>query len=401
MTTVFGDSGLTISTLAEVILAIANRYKAAYGDNVRVDDPDGVVGRNARILSETKHDVLTELAATVAALLPSTSSVTLLEELVKFNGITRNVASKSTATVTITANAAGCTVPAGSLVATSDGVQFETDAQIVVASGLTGNVAVTAVEEGAQEAAAGTITTILTPVYGWASVTNAAAATPGDARETDPQLRARRWDTAQGTGPHSPAAILSALKDINGVTKAMVEVNNGNATNSNGVPGHTIRAIVAGGAAQDIGDSLFGPGYGSVGSGVGTYGTESVACTDSDSGQSGTVYYDIASAVDIYIEVRTRKLSDYPAGGDDFIKAAIVDLFDGELEINDVAIDAYGLGDNVTSGQIYTPCNSVQGHLVQAIYVEKAASPSETEVEIDNDEYATTATAKITITAVT
>lgn len=399
MSTVFDDNGLTISTLSEVLLAIANRYKAAYGDNVRVDDPDGVVGRHARILSEVKHDILTELAATVAGLTPSTSSGTLLEELVKFNGITRNVASKSTATVTITANSAGCTVPSGSLVATADGVQFETDSELVVGGGLSDYVTVTAVEDGAQAAAAGTITTILTPIYGWASVTNANDATAGDARETDPQLRARRWQRAQGTGSHSKTAIESALLDLDGVTKAKVIENKGSSTSDEGVPGHALWVIVAGGTDQEIADSLYGPGYGSVGGGIGTWGADkSVIPTGGDD----YIKWDVADPVNIYVTVETYKIpGEYPSGGDDAIAEAIVDFFNGELEINDVAVEPFDLGDDVTVGRLYTPCNSVPGHWVRNIYISKSASPTtSTDIDIANNEYAITDTTKITVTQV-
>jgi len=400
--TIINDNGITIPTLAEKLEAIRTRYKSAYGDNVRVDDVDGVVGRHAGVLSETFHDLLTELAATVSGLLPSTSTGTLLEELVKFNGITRNVATKSTATVTVYSNAAGCTIPEGSIVATAEGIQFETDSEVILGASTDDDVTVTAIDEGAQEAAADTITEILTPVLGWASVNNDAAATAGNARETDPQLRTRRWEAAVGVGLHSPSAIKKALADLDDVTKVAVEVNNGTTTNANGVPPQHVRAIVKGGADQDIADSLFGPGAGSVGAGIGTYGSESAVSTDVDSGQSGTVYWERSVDVPIYITVRTYKIPrEYPANGDDLMKDAILDFFAGDLEINDVSVDPFDLGDDVVSSRLYTPCNAISGHWVRSVLISKTESPtSSTDLSIATNEIAVTDADKIVIQGV-
>src|SRR4030042_862978 len=190
---IFSTSGLTIQTQEEVLADLRLRFKAKYGDTCRVDDVDGVLGRLAAILAEAKSDTLNDLAATVAGLLPSTSIGTLLQDRVKFNGIERNVASKSTVALTVYSNAAGCTIPEGSIVATVTGVQFETDIAVVVPPSDSRTVTATAIEDGALEAPAGTLTEIVTPVFGWGSVTNLSDAVTGNARETDPALRARRW----------------------------------------------------------------------------------------------------------------------------------------------------------------------------------------------------------------
>ncbi|HXK37385.1 MAG TPA: baseplate J/gp47 family protein [Candidatus Paceibacterota bacterium] len=388
---IFSTSGLTIQTQEEVLADLRLRFKAKYGDTCRVDDVDGVLGRLAAILAEAKSDTLNDLAATVAGLLPSTSIGTLLEELVKFNGIERNVASKSTVALTVYSNAAGCTIPEGSIVATVTGVQFETDIAVVVPPSDSRTVTATAIEDGALEAPAGTLTEIVTPVFGWVSVTNLSDAVTGNARETDPALRARRWEAAKAVGLHHPSAIRKALLDINGVTAVLLEVNNGTVTNENGVPPQHVRAIVQGGADQDIGDSLFGPGAGSVGAGIGTWGDEEVLCEDTETGQTGTIYFDRAIPVPIYVTIQTVKnRAFYPADGDLLMKQAVVDFSEGNLEINDVLVTPFGLGDDVVSSRLYTAANAVPGHSVRAILISTTPNPtSDDDIAISNHQIAT------------
>lgn len=413
--TIFGPDGLDIPTLSEILASIRSRYKAAYGDDCRVDDVDGVVGRHAGVLSETKNHCLSELAATVAGLLPSTSTGALLEEMVKFNGITKNYASKSTVILSVTANEAGSTIPDLALVATQTGIEFEISGPVVLAPYETKtNVSATAVNAGAYAAPAGTITQILTPVYGWESVTNAADAIVGNAEETDPALRKRRWEAAQAVGLHHPSMIKKALRNLPDVTEVAVEINNGTTINENGVPPGHVRAIVIGGDDQDIADTLFGKtgnpgataigiaGAGSVAAGIGTYGDEEVVSTDTVEGQSETMYFDRGEWVPIYIDVRTKiDYAEFPMNGPDLIIAAILEFFAGTLEINDVPVDKFKLGDDVVSSRLYTPCNAVPGHSVRSVLISVAPNPtSDSDIPLSINQIATTDATKIKVTPV-
>jgi hypothetical protein len=391
MTTIFSSSGLTIPTRAEILEEIVAAFKSSFGDTCRVDDVDGVLGRIAGILADMKDDVLSELAATVGALLPSTSYGVFLEELMKFNGITKNVASKSTVTVTITANDAGCSVYEGDLVGTVTGVQFELDSDLVVGPGLSDDVTATAVEEGALAAPSGTIDQILTPRYGWASVTNDNDATIGNAVESDPAARLRRWQAASAVGLHHPSAIKKAISDLDNVTDCLVEVNHSSITNENGVPPQHVRVIVVGGDSDEIGQTLFGPGAGSIGAGIGTWGDQSVAV--SAEGQPDTIRFDRGTPINIFVIVRTHKGSGYPIDGDDRIKAAVLDFAAGDLEIvvddETVSVDPFHLGDDVVASRLFTPCNAVPGHSVRDVFIGIVANPTtDDDIAIANNEYA-------------
>lgn len=404
----FGISGLNIPTMSEILTAVKTRFKTAWGTDIRVDDPDGVFGRLAAILSEIKNDVLAELTATAAALLPSTSMGALLSEIVKFNGITRNVASHSTVTVTLSATAgAGTTIPNGALVGTSTGAQFEISGPVVIAAGLTDTALATAVEEGSVEAAATHLNQILTPVYGWESVNNVLDATLGDAVESDPALRARRWAAAVAVGLHHPSIIYKVLADLDDVTDTYVEVNNGTTTNSNGVPSGHIRAILIGGTDQDIADTLFGihplgalwpQGAGSIAGGIGSHGDEHVVATDSETGQTETMNFDRGVLLPIWITVNTVLNGSYPTDGNDQIKAAILEFFAGTLTIDGITVEKFKLGETVVSSRLYTPCNKVIGHSVREVLIGTSSGPnSQADIVLLLNQLATTDVDKIVI----
>ncbi len=77
-------------------------------------------------------------------------------------------------------------------------------------------------EAGETDAAIGEIDTIVTPIDGWETVTNLAAATPGRDRETDQEYRIRRQESLQITGGRSLNALRAQLLTLDGVLGAGV-----------------------------------------------------------------------------------------------------------------------------------------------------------------------------------
>lgn len=404
-------SGLVYPAWAALLDAMKARFRAAYGDDIRVDDPDGGMGRMARIIAERTSDILSDLGATVACLLPSTSNGAILDELVKFNGITRNVATNTTGQVTIYSNDYSLSLPpSGALCGTESGDEFNISGPVNIGPNSNTTVSVACTVEGAVQALAGTVTKIVTPYRGWESVTNALDFTPGDSRESDPNLRARRWAAALAVGLHHPSMIKKVLGDLTGVTEVFVDVNNGSVTSDSGVPPGNVRAILIGGTDQDIADTLFGihplgdaypRGAGSIAGGIGSFGSNFAVSTDPETSQSETMYFDRGIQIPIYITVNTVKLPTYPVDGDDQIKDAIVSFFDGDLEIDDVTVEPFHLGDDVVSSRIYTPCNKVSGHRVREVLISRTPGPnSQADIPMLNHELAVTDADKIYINGI-
>lgn len=152
-----------------------------------------------------------------------------LDNLALIVGVTRQEATKGTVTLTCTGTD-GTVITQGKIVegGGSDGKArwvISEDATIGAVTSGTVDVAAKAQDAGQIVATAGQITTIVTAVDGWDTVTNAAAADPGNDRETDSELRARRQRALQAAGATSTNAILSALLELDEVSGATVVDN--------------------------------------------------------------------------------------------------------------------------------------------------------------------------------
>ena len=315
------------------------------------------------------------------------------------NGITRNSDEFSTVTLSCTAEASGSSIPAGSLVSDpTTGNQFATDSLLVLGSSATDTVTATAVNSGVVTATASTLTQIDTPVFGWASVTNPADATVGQAEESDAALRLRRQLVAEGSGTASVEAIFRAVSDLDEVTEAQVFDNVTPATDSDGIPAHSIWVIVDAAAGAAIDSSIAEAIFDTKCAGIGMKGGTTVAHTTA-LGYSYDVKFDRVIDKDVWIEIDLTTDSNYPADGDDQIKAAIVEYFGGIFELADGTFaDGFGISDDIIYSRLFTPINSVQGHEVDALRIGFTVSPTGTAtLPIAKNEKGVTATAKITV----
>lgn len=379
----FDENGLIVDRYDEILNKTIADLKSVWGDGIKTD-PQSVIGQFLAIFSEAIADQ-NELIEAVANIFdPGAAEGVFLSELVRLNGITRNENLFSTGTLQVTANAAGSTIPAGSIVSDPNvGDKFATDVPVVVAPSGNANVSATAVEPGAIAAPAGTLTKIETPVFGWASVTNPADFSVGRDEETDTELRIRRQNAAEKTGIGTPTAIKAALADISGVNMVALEVNN-TASAIGSLPPQHIRAVVNGGNDADIAETLFN----NVAAGIGYFGNTSYVYNDPESGDAFTIKWDRPTEIEIYIAVNLTTNANFPATGVDDIEAALVAYFENNL----------GLGDTVFQSRMYTPVNETPGHTVNSLYIDTSPGPiSELDIPIAINQVARTSLTSITV----
>ncbi len=340
-------------------LVIAD-LKAAFGDNIKTD-PDSAFGQFARIVTEIVADINESIEGAVAAYDPQKAAGVFLSDLVLLNGIERKESEFSTVTLECTANSAGATIPAGSLVSDpAIGEQFKTDVLLVVTPSSTGNVSATAVNAGPISAVVGTLTQIDTPIFGWESVTNIVDASEGQNEETDTDLRIRRQKAAEQTGTANIAAIFSAIFNIPAVEQVKVKQNTGEVTDPDGVPHQHIWAIVLGGSDLDIAQAIFE----TLSAGIGMYGDTPVLYSDPITGEDYTITFERPDDLENWIDVTVVKDADYPPDGDDQIKQALVDYY-----------ETFEIGEDVEYTRLYTPINSVPGHYVSDLKLDTVFPP--------------------------
>lgn len=246
------------------------------------------------------------------------------------------------------------------------------------------DAAATCTVTGPFDAFAGTVSEIVTPVAGWSTVTNQLDATPGANIEVDESLRARREDELAGAGVSPADAIRAALLEVDDVTSVTVFVNFSDVTNGDGMPPHSVEALVRGGDDQDIFDTL----HASVAAGIQTVGTTTGAVIDS-SGTELAYEFSRPDEIEIHVQVNlSYYVPDYPEDGDAQVEAAIVAWG-----------DALATGRDVKASAVVAQCFKIAGVLDVTVAVGTTVTPVDPSVTITSRQLAVFDTSRITVVA--
>lgn len=322
------DDGLHIPTYADIRDDLVNEIKNIYGQDLYLKN-DSQDYQMISAFALKSYDTMQLLQLVYNNHSPKTAVGTALSSLVKLNGIKRKSASYSTCVVTLT-GVKGTVIAAG-VIEDDQGNKWDLPINTVL-NAETMDVTARCETAGAVEAGIGTITKIYTPQIGWISVTNSVRAIAGKAVETDEELRSRQSISVAITGKNMLESTISAIKAVAGVTRCKVYDNDSNVTDANGIPGHTIAAVVEGGLDADVSEAI----YLRKGPGCGTYGTTTTEYMNSD-GLKTSIRYFRPTYTAINISVSIKKGNDYSSAVADVIKTNI-ENFITTLDIgNDVA----------------------------------------------------------------
>lgn len=142
--------------------------------------------------------------------------------------------------------------------------------------------------------------TILDTVVGWSDVGSFSSTSQpvvGREIETDAALRVRATTEVFKRGQGPIKAIESAILEVEGVTYARVYENRTLLTNSDGIPGKAINAIVVGGAAADIGAAIFSARP----AGAEVYGTDETPSVTDEWGFVHSMPFDRVDSVNVWV----------------------------------------------------------------------------------------------------
>lgn len=265
--------GISAPDYQTILDTLTSYFRQIYGSDAYLE-PDSKDGQMVALVALAVHDANNTAIGIYNSFSPTTAQAAALSSNVKINGITRKVATNSTADLLLTGTA-GTTISNGSA-RDKNGIIWNFPASVAI--GVDGTVLVTATcaNSGSVAAMAGTITTINTPTRGWVSVTNPAAATVGSPAETDAELRIRQGQSVALSSITPFEGVDGAIANVAGVTRHKLYENDTGATDSNGLPPHSISAIVEGGDVTEIAQTI----RGNKGQGTATYGTTSVTVPD-------------------------------------------------------------------------------------------------------------------------
>lgn len=343
---VFGitPQGFVIKRLEDILQGIGDKQRAAFGallDTATETELGQLNGTFASGLSECWE----LLEACYHGFDPDAAADYLLTVLAALTGTERRAAKASEVVLTLNLDD-GVTVPAGSLVAHSarPDIVFQTLADVTNISGITDDFDVDAqcTQTGPTVAGSGTLTVIVNAIGGWNSVTNAEDADVGRHIDNDIILRQRREDQLALRGGSTVSAIKADLLDVsaNSELEDMRNVSvleNTTDDTVDGLPPHSFEVLIDDGDTPTIDNDLIAQIiWDGKPAGIATTGGESGVAVD-DNGDAHIVYFSRVELRPVYIDLALTTTDDFPVGGEDLVKEAIV-AAGAEYGISDLVI---------------------------------------------------------------
>jgi uncharacterized phage protein gp47/JayE len=212
---------------------------------------------------------------------------------------------------------AGTPIPAG-VVKDANGNLWSLPFNLVIPPSGTLTETATAQQAGAISAIAGAVNIPYTIIAGWQSVTNPAAAIPGEAVEMDAVLRRRQAQSTSLPSQTPLGSILAAVANSGGIGRFAIYENSTKTTDSNGQPGNSVAVVVEGGDVTTIAQVI----EQKKAPGTGTYGTTSVTVTD-PAGIPITINFFELTEVPIYAAITIKALTGYVASTGTALVAAL------------------------------------------------------------------------------
>ncbi|EKS7780392.1 baseplate J/gp47 family protein [Edwardsiella piscicida] len=330
--------GISAPDYQTILDTLTSYFQQIYGTDAYLD-PDSKDGQLVALVALAIHDANNMAIAVYNGFSPATGRGAGLSSNVKINGIGRRGATNSTVDLVLT-GVAGTSITNGTVKDTNN-VIWRLPTPVTI--GVSGTVTVTATcsSSGGVAALAGAITTINTPTRGWTSVTNPTAATVGAPAETDAELRIRQGQSVALPSLTPFDGVDGAIANVAGVTRHKLYENDTGATDSNGLPPHSISAIVDGGDVTAIAQAI----RGSKGQGTATYGTTSVTVPDTY-GNPHVISFSRSTDVPIYGHITLKAFAGYTSQIGAQIQQAVADYINGLT-----------LGDDVLLSRVYSPAN--------------------------------------------
>lgn len=310
-------TGMHLPTYQDIVEQLVADAKNIFGSDIYLE-PDSQDYQWISAFAAMIYDTFLAAQAAYNSRSPATAIGSALDAIVAINGIRRLPAIYSTAPVTLTGTP-GTTITGG-IVQDANGNNWALPSPTIIGSNGTVSTTATCQVAGAIAAPANTITTIVTPTLGWASVTNPAAATVGSPVESDSALRSRQAISTAQPSQTVLEGIQGALAAIPGVTRFAVYENDTNTHDANGLPPHSITCVVEGGDSQAVAQAI----WARKGPGCGTNGNTTVNVTDKY-GVVTPIHYDVVTYTPICVAITVKQLTGYTIDTTSAIQAAIAD----------------------------------------------------------------------------
>jgi len=309
MTLNYVDStGLHTATVDEIITALSDGMRSIYGAdiNLNANSPDSQM---INLFAQAVIDTLDSIVQVYNGFSPDSAVGSVLDQRCAINGVIRggatftrtNATLTTTQSVTLQGIDTNPTSPFTIRSTTGNNFALEETVSLLAGSHVLEFISVT---PGLIETVPNTITVIATVTAGVSAVNNPdSAISTGVSQETDVALRIRRTNSvaspAQGWLPSMTGNLLA----VDNVIGVKVFENDTNVTDANGIPAHTMWAVVDGGSDSDIGKVI----YKIRNAGCGMKGSEAVTIVQVN-GFDFTVLFDRPVYENLYIKLTVTSL---------------------------------------------------------------------------------------------
>ena len=287
------------------------------------DTPQGTIAVGDALALDS---VINNNAALANQINPNVAGGVFLDAIGLLTGTQRNVQTPTVVSGVTLTGVVGTVIPIGAQAKTAAGDVFQLTSAVTIPSGGTTTGNFQSVAYGPIPCAGSALTTIVTAVIGWETVTNSAAGVLGSTTQSDQAFRAYRLNTLAFQALSLAEAITSALYAVPGVTSLTFQENVANTTQTiNGISmvSHSVYACIAGGVDTAIAAALLE----NKSSGAAWNGGTVVSVVEPASGQTYAVAFDRPTPVDIYVKVTT------PNGNEAAINQSILDYMNGLISI--------------------------------------------------------------------
>lgn len=339
------ESGLIVPDTSTVLADVQNEFRAAFGADMPVDSetPQGVL-----IAGETiaRVAVINNNATFANQINPNLAGGAFLRAICALTGLDSDGAAQSVVDGVVLSGVAGSVVAAGAQAATAAGDIFWLTSTVTIGAGGTVTATFNSIEYDAIPAAIGTLTTVVSGVLGWETVTNPTAAVLGRPAISDQELRTLRRNTLALQSISTTEAQISGLYAIEGVKSLQFRENIEPTTeviDGISMVAHSVWACIDGGDDTEIATSLAK----NKTDGAAWNGAETVVVTNPWSGQDFTVKFDRPTDFPVWVRatVSVRSAVTNPTTA---VEDAILAYAAGEID----GMEGFKVGESVSPFEI-------------------------------------------------
>jgi hypothetical protein len=301
------NTGIIPITAEEALAEATAIYRNALGNAVNTD-PSSPTGQEIQEIANAIIAYDANMIKVMYTLNPNVATGFALDSIIANIGSERIPATFSTASCVLN-GLSGTIIPAGSLIESTNGDQFQTDVAVTIGISGTITVAVSAVIAGDILVTANTLTTIVTTINGWDTVNNPLLGTIGTKVQNDVQVRNNRIDSLAFSSANSLDSVLAGCATLSGVTSYYVTQNI--TTNIEIIDGVAINpisilAVLSGGNALEIADMLYKR------TSIGTSGNTSQVVNIPNTVQTQTMNWQTAVNYDLKLTIKVQGGASYP-----------------------------------------------------------------------------------------